>query len=107
MLVGPIIGQVSFMREDWRLWRGHRDPAVAAAWLVHIPAVALVVWVVSLSSFKRSNGSGSLTMKLKKDKSETTRERARRFELGSVPDVANAEKILRDARKRAKDAAKS
>lgn len=63
--------------------------------------------IKSISSFKRSNGSGSLTMKLKKDKSETTRERARSFELGSVPDVANAEKILRDARKRAKEAAKS
>ena len=49
MLLGPFVGNIIFMVEDWRLWRGHRDPSVAIAWLAHIPAAALVVYWVSLS----------------------------------------------------------
>jgi len=43
MLVGPLVGQYVFMRDDWRSIRaGARD--VLVSWLVHIPAVALVLW---------------------------------------------------------------
>jgi fatty acid desaturase len=44
-LVGPLVGQVFFMREDWRAIRGG-DRAALRAWLVHIPAAALVIWAV-------------------------------------------------------------
>ena len=43
LLVGPLIGQVAFMRDDWRaIWAG--DRRVLAAWLWHVPAVGLVIW---------------------------------------------------------------
>ena len=43
LLVGPLIGQIAFMRGDWRQIRaGNR--AVLAGWLWHIPALALVIW---------------------------------------------------------------
>ncbi|SFK48106.1 fatty acid desaturase [Shimia haliotis] len=43
LLVGPLLGQVAFMRSDMReIGRG--NTAVLLGWLVHVPAVALVVW---------------------------------------------------------------
>ena len=42
LLIGPLIGQIAFMRADWRLIKaGNR--AVLIGWLVHIPAVILVL----------------------------------------------------------------
>ncbi|KPP86048.1 MAG: Fatty acid desaturase [Rhodobacteraceae bacterium HLUCCO07] len=43
LLIGPLVGQAVFMAEDWRAIRVGR-PGVLAAWLIHIPAVALVIW---------------------------------------------------------------
>ena len=43
MLVGPIVSQVYFMKADWALIRAG-DRAVLRAWLVHLPAVAVVIW---------------------------------------------------------------
>ncbi len=43
LLIGPLVGQVVFMAEDWRAIRAGRQ-GVLAAWLIHVPAVALVVW---------------------------------------------------------------
>ncbi|WP_322866492.1 fatty acid desaturase [Aquicoccus sp. G2-2] len=43
LLLGPLLGQIAFMQGDWRLIRaGNR--AVLAGWLLHIPALALVIW---------------------------------------------------------------
>ena len=43
LMIGPLIGQLSFMQSDWREIRaGHTE--VLRAWLWHVPAVALVVW---------------------------------------------------------------
>ncbi|SLN27837.1 Fatty acid desaturase [Roseovarius gaetbuli] len=45
MLIGPLVGQVSFMASDWRAVRSG-DGAVLRGWLWHFPAVALVlIWV--------------------------------------------------------------
>ena len=43
LLIGPALGQVCFMRTDWRAIRAG-DRAVLAGWLWHIPAVALALW---------------------------------------------------------------
>ena len=48
MLIGPALGQVTWMRGDLAAIRAG-DKAVRDGWLWHIPAVVLVVWVVSLS----------------------------------------------------------
>ena len=45
IVIGPAVGQFFFMREDWRAIRAG-DTAALRAWLVHIPAVALVIWWV-------------------------------------------------------------
>ncbi|KPA21905.1 Fatty acid desaturase [Shimia sp. SK013] len=43
LLVGPLLGQLAFMRSDMReIARG--NTAVLLGWLLHIPAVAVVVW---------------------------------------------------------------
>ncbi|MCP4822416.1 MAG: fatty acid desaturase [Shimia sp.] len=43
LLVGPLLGQVAFVRSDLReVARGHT--AVLVGWLVHIPALAVVIW---------------------------------------------------------------
>lgn len=45
MLVGPALGQVAFMREDWRqIKAGQR--AVLTAWITHIIGVAFILWWV-------------------------------------------------------------
>lgn len=43
LLLGPILGQVSFMRTDWHLIRAG-DRRVLQGWLLHIPAVVVVIW---------------------------------------------------------------
>lgn len=46
MVLGPVLGQVLFMRDEWRgLMRG--DRAVLLAWAVHLPGAAVVLWVVA------------------------------------------------------------
>jgi len=46
ILLGPLIGQVAFVKADWAQ---RRTASVALAWLAHIPGVLLVIWLVSLS----------------------------------------------------------
>jgi len=46
ILLGPAIGQIRFMAEDWRL---RRDREVWLAWALHLPGVAVVLWLVALS----------------------------------------------------------
>ncbi len=49
MVLGPAIGQVVFLRDEWSsLIRG--DRSVAFAWALHIPGIAVVLWVVAHSS---------------------------------------------------------
>ena len=48
MVLGPVIGQITFMAGDLRLIRAG-DRAVAAGWLWHLPAVAVVVGIVTVS----------------------------------------------------------
>ncbi len=49
MVLGPAIGQFMFLRDEWNsLIRG--DRSVALAWALHIPGIAVVLWVVALSS---------------------------------------------------------
>ena len=48
MLIGPLVGQISFMLSDWRAIRAGNS-AVLRGWLWHIPAVALVLWWVIAS----------------------------------------------------------
>lgn len=48
MAVGPLIGMISFVRSDMKqVMSGNRQ--VALDWLVHIPGVVLILWLVSLS----------------------------------------------------------
>ncbi|MBY5932022.1 fatty acid desaturase [Tateyamaria omphalii] len=49
MLVGPLVGQILFMRDDWRAIR-EGDRQVLRGWLVHVPGVVLVVGLVSVGS---------------------------------------------------------
>ncbi|MEY8843117.1 fatty acid desaturase [Cribrihabitans sp. XS_ASV171] len=49
MVLGPIIGQLAFMAEEWRLAR-QGDRAVWLAWALHLPGVVVVLWLVSLST---------------------------------------------------------
>lgn len=49
MLLGPIIGQLAFVRDDWRgAVRGDRD--IWLAWALHLPGVAVVLWIVAQSA---------------------------------------------------------
>lgn len=43
LLIGPALGQISFMVADWRAIRAG-DRAVLWAWLWHVPALALAFW---------------------------------------------------------------
>jgi fatty acid desaturase len=45
MVIGPLLGQAIFMAGDWRLARAG-DRAVIWAWVLHVPAVALVLALV-------------------------------------------------------------
>ena len=49
MLVGPLIGLGTFLRDDLRRIRAG-DRVVLGHWLAHLPGVALTLWLVSLSS---------------------------------------------------------
>ncbi|WP_170442945.1 fatty acid desaturase [Ruegeria arenilitoris] len=49
MALGPIIGQLAFLRDDWRgAVRGDRD--IWLAWAFHLLGVAVVLWVVAQSA---------------------------------------------------------
>lgn len=48
MLLGPLIGQVAFVADDWRLIRAG-DRSVLVGWLWHIPAAAAMIAVVLAS----------------------------------------------------------
>ena len=49
MVLGPAIGQVLFLRDEWRgLWRG--DRAILPAWALHIPGAVAVLWIVAQSA---------------------------------------------------------
>ncbi len=49
IVLGPAIGQVAFLRDEWRgVKRG--DRAVLLAWAVHLPGVAAVLWIVAQSA---------------------------------------------------------
>ncbi len=48
VLIGPLLGQVRFMAQEWRLARAG-DRAVWLAWALHLPGVAVVLWLVALS----------------------------------------------------------
>ena len=48
MLIGPIIGQAIFMARDLHaIWQGERRAVLG--WLLHIPGVVLVCWIVGKS----------------------------------------------------------
>ncbi|PCJ10572.1 MAG: fatty acid desaturase [Rhodobacteraceae bacterium] len=49
VLLGPIIGQICFVISDARAaWQG--DRAVIWAWILHLPGLVLLLWLVSLTS---------------------------------------------------------
>ncbi|WP_171228185.1 fatty acid desaturase [Ruegeria sp. HKCCA4008] len=49
MVLGPAIGQVLFLRDEWRgLRRG--DRAILLAWALHIPGAVAVLWIVAQSA---------------------------------------------------------
>ncbi len=49
IVLGPAIGQITFLRNEWQgLARGNRD--VLLAWALHIPGIAAVLGIVALSS---------------------------------------------------------
>ena len=49
MAIGPVIGQVCFMRSDWAaIVRGDRQ--VLLGWIVHVPGLLAVLWLVHLSA---------------------------------------------------------
>lgn len=45
LTVGPAIGTVAFFMSEWRL----RSPDILRAWILHLPAVIAVLWVVYMS----------------------------------------------------------
>ncbi len=49
MVLGPIIGQLAFLRDEWRrAIRGDRN--IWLAWALHLPGVAAVLWIVAHSA---------------------------------------------------------
>lgn len=49
ILIGPMVGQITFVRSDYRAWRAGAQ-GIARAWIWHIPALALVlIWMLALS----------------------------------------------------------
>ncbi|MEL6450734.1 MAG: fatty acid desaturase [Pseudomonadota bacterium] len=46
MAIGPLMGQLFFMAQDWRLIRAG-DRQVLKGWLLHLPGMALVIAVVA------------------------------------------------------------
>lgn len=49
VLIGPLLGQISFMAADWRLAR-HGDRGVVRDWLLHGIGAAVVIWIVALTA---------------------------------------------------------
>ncbi len=49
MIVGPVLGQILFMRSDWAAIKAG-DGQVMRGWLWHVPGVALVIGLVALSA---------------------------------------------------------
>ncbi|UTS79852.1 fatty acid desaturase [Phaeobacter piscinae] len=49
VLLGPLLGQIRFMAEDWRLIRGG-DEAVLRDWLLHLLGAGLTLWLVAQSA---------------------------------------------------------
>lgn len=49
IVLGPALGQVCFMKDDWRLAR-QGDRAVLWGWALHLPGVVVVIWLVALSA---------------------------------------------------------
>lgn len=45
LTIGPMVGHIFWLRGDWALIRAGNGPVIRA-WLAHIPALALVVWLV-------------------------------------------------------------
>lgn len=48
MLIGPALGQVSFMVGDWKAIRAG-DGQALKGWLLHLPGAVLILWLVWLS----------------------------------------------------------
>lgn len=48
LLIGPVVGQAFWMISDWRLVRAG-DRRVVAGWLLHLPAMGLVILLVAAS----------------------------------------------------------
>ncbi|WP_120632945.1 fatty acid desaturase [Ruegeria sp. EL01] len=49
VVLGPAIGQVAFLRDEWRgAVRG--DKAVLLAWALHLPGIVVVLWIVTQSA---------------------------------------------------------
>lgn len=49
IVIGPLVAQVAFMACDWRLIRDG-DRSVLRAWLWHIPAAGIVIWLMLQSA---------------------------------------------------------
>ena len=49
ILLGPLIGQICFMAGDARA-AGRGERAVIWGWLLHLPGLVLVLWVISLTA---------------------------------------------------------
>ncbi len=50
LLLGPLIGQIAFMRADWRMIKAG-EPTVLAGWLMQVPALALVLlWLMTIGT---------------------------------------------------------
>ncbi|WP_299282898.1 fatty acid desaturase [uncultured Tateyamaria sp.] len=48
MLIGPLMAQVCFTRSDWAAMR-RGDRQVILGWVLHVPGVLAVLWLVALS----------------------------------------------------------
>ncbi|KIC07758.1 fatty acid desaturase [Leisingera sp. ANG-M1] len=48
VVIGPVIGQISFMQGDWRLARAGNH-AITRDWILHAIGAAAVIWVVAQS----------------------------------------------------------
>jgi len=48
ILLGPALGQMCFYRDEWRAAKSG-DRAVLLAWVLHLPGVAVVLWLVVMS----------------------------------------------------------
>ncbi len=49
IVLGPLIGQVQFSRDEWR-GALNGDRAIWLAWALHLPGIFVVLWLVSVSA---------------------------------------------------------